>query len=207
MFRWGVRQFISHLPSFECVGEAEDGLSALTKVKEAAPDLVLLDIDMPGFDGLHFLRQLNQTGLQPKVIILSQTVNVDLCEQLRGFGVQGYVLKSEGIDEIGRALESLNHGNTYYSPGIAQYLWTHLNTTPSDRGPTRINEPRAAISQRELQVAKLIGQGLTNKLIAERLGCSANTIKSHRSNLMRKIGAKNSIEVAQIVIGFNKDST
>lgn len=195
MFRWGVRQFVASLSDFELAGEAGDGRAALEFVAKTRVDIVLLDIDMPGLDGPGFLLELGKHhAVKPKVVILSQSSSDALCRKLHDGGIDGYILKTEGIGEIANALAALGQGETYFSPGIARRLWTLLRD-----GPTQSDEPSVTtvVSDREQAVARLVSQGLSNKDIAKQLGCAASTIKTHRANLMRKIGAKNSADVAR----------
>jgi DNA-binding NarL/FixJ family response regulator len=188
MFRWGVRQFLQNNPAVKVVGDVTDGASALEFVRQHSVDIVFLDIEMPTVSGLDFLSALNKSGKSTlKVIVLSQSANEHLYKQLKSKIIHGYILKSEFIGEITHAIEAVCRGESYFSPGIARNLWDLLDVSDEDQG----------VSSRELEVAKLISEGHSTMAIADALGCAASTVKTHRSNLMRKIGAKNSAEVAR----------
>ncbi len=200
MFRWGVRHFLEGLTDYQLVGEASDGNEALSLLRTTDPDILFLDLEMPGLDGPGFLRHLQQEFMTrtPKVIVLSQSSSAALCYELKQAGISGYVLKSEGIDEITKALEATRKGEFYVSPRVAIRLWEFIARNVESALPQQTIEPEnKSISAREMQVAQLIGRGLSNKLIAEELGCAVNTVKTHRANLMHKIGAKNAVDVAR----------
>lgn len=199
IFRWGVRQFIADLPDYAVVGEASNGLDALNKVKDLRPQVIILDLEMPGLSGVELLTEIKREALiQPQVLIISQSSSVDLCHKLHQLGINGYILKTDGVDEIGKALEHVAKGGTYFSPHIAQKLWGFVQE-PSAASPAAVvsDKPAHDLSQREMQVAQLVTQGLSNRQIAEQIGCSASTVKSHRANLMRKIGAKSLDDVSR----------
>lgn len=208
MFRWGVRQFIACLPEFEVVGESSDGLDALEKICELKPDIILLDMEMPGLNGLELLSELKQRVKHPlKIIVLSQSSSVSLCQQLHQAGINGYLLKTEGIDEISKALSTVLKGESYFSPGMGQRLWNYMQDAApvvASMETSSADKQAYGLSLRELQVAHLVSQGLSNKQIAEQLGCSASTVKSHRANLMRKIGARSTLEVARWTANLSK---
>lgn len=200
MFRWGVRQFFGDLTDYQLVGEASDGNEAIELVQSASPDMILLDLEMPHLDGIQFLQAIKRESptKSPKVIILSQSSSSNVFEQLKQLGIDGYVLKTEGIDEIGKALEAASRSELYISPRVAAHLWDYA-TSQVTRPPTEkeAKEEPSGLSMREMQVARLIGKGLSNKEIAAELGCAVNTIRTHRSNLMQKIDAKNAVEIAR----------
>lgn len=196
MFRWGVRQFLMGLSEFTYAGEASDGREGQAFLSTQAVDIVLLDLDMPNLGGVEFLNEIRRDRkdyVPPQCIILSQSYSDDICLKLRSSGIAGYVLKTEGIEEIGKALTAVAAGDSYFSPGIAKRLWTAL---PDNHHPTPASS-KGQLSSREFDVARLVSRGMSNKTIAERLGCAANTVKTHRANLMRKVGAKNALDLAR----------
>lgn len=188
MFRWGVAQYIERLPDYELVGEVANGKEALAFLADNTVDLILLDLEMPELDGAGFLTELNKrVAVKPKIIVVSQTTSTMVCKKLQNTGIDGYILKTEGIAEIGKALAALESAEKYFSPLIAQRLWGWMQELDA------VEE----VSEREYEVAKYIGQGHSTKAIAETLGLTLSTIKTHRSNLMKKIGAKTPVEVAK----------
>jgi DNA-binding NarL/FixJ family response regulator len=188
MFRWGLGRFVASLQGFELACEAACGVASLQCMQQSRIDIVLLDLDMPGVDGVSLLTQIKaQVVNKPRIIILTQVWNDVVCRKLQALGIDGYVLKSESITEIGRALAAMESEAPYFSPGVARRIWDLLSEADAP-------EPHP-LTAREMKVAQLIGQGLSNREIAERLDCAANTVKTHRANLMRKIGVRNLVEL------------
>jgi DNA-binding NarL/FixJ family response regulator len=188
MFRWGLGRFIANLQGFELACEAACGVASLQCLQQCKIDIVLLDLDMPGVDGVSLLAQIKALEVKkPRIIILTQAWDDLIGRKLQALGIDGYVLKSENITEISRALAAMESEAPYFSPGVARRIWDLLSETdPPESHP---------LTAREMKVAQLIGQGLSNREIAERLDCAANTVKTHRANLMRKIGVRNLVEL------------
>jgi DNA-binding NarL/FixJ family response regulator len=157
-------------------------------MQQSRIDIVLLDLDMLGVDGVSLLTQIKALDVnKPRIIILAQVWNDVVCRKLQALGIDGYVLKTESITEIGRALAAMDSEAPYFSPGVARRIWDLLSETdPPESHP---------LTAREMKVAQLISQGLSNREIAERLDCAANTVKTHRANLMRKVGVRNLVEL------------
>ncbi len=197
MFRWGIRQYLSNLTDFNLVGEASDGNSAKEFLEKNLVDLVLLDMEMPVLDGIGFLGALELlTITKPKIIVLSQMSDSAMYKKLQTLGVNGFIRKTEGVAELANAFSAVLNGESYFSPGVAKRLWDSMNQPSipeTDSRPSLLE----ILSDREFEVAKLMSQGLSTKKIAEALGCAPSTVKTHRSNLMRKMQARNSAEVAR----------
>jgi DNA-binding NarL/FixJ family response regulator len=199
IFRKGIRQLLEAAYSDVCLDEAENGREALERIQAQVPDLVLLDIEMPELDGPSFLSAVYQELSTLKVLVLSQSVEPSRIKELIRLGVCDQVLKSEPIEEVFRAIEGARKGEPYFSPGVAKHFYSLLREqgfVGQERLSPQGELVQRTLSQRETEVARLVTQGKTNREIAQVLGCSDHTVKSHKSNLMRKIGAKNAFEVS-----------
>ena len=179
--RKGLWSCLSTKTNFKIVGEACDGAEALQKVKELAPDIVLMDIDMPKKNGLEVTQALRKEAPDVKVLILSMQSTRDTVLRIIKAGARGYVLKDAPTDELARAIESVNAGQAFFSPSVAQIA---LNQCLDDADDTK---PLAKLSERESEVVALIAEGKSNKEIAMHLGIGVRTIETHRERIMRKL--------------------
>ena len=179
--RKGLWSCLSAKTNFKVVGAASDGVDAIQKVKELAPDVVLMDIDMPQKDGLEVTNVLRKESPNVKVLILSMQSNRDTVLRIIKAGARGYVLKDAPTDELVRAIESVNAGEAFFSPSVAQIA---LNQYLTDADDTK---PLAKLSERESEVVALIAEGKSNKEIAMHLGIGVRTIETHRERIMRKL--------------------
>ena len=197
ILREGLKSLLASRPEFEVVGEAEDGLDAISKVRESKPDLVLLDLSMPRLDGLSAIRDIKKVS--PETRILALTIHTDEDYVLEAFneGAHGYCLKDAGRAELLMAIESIFSGKPYFSPGIAdKVLEGYLE------GRQRIKSTSAweTITRREREVLKLIGEGYKNKEIADLLFISVKTVEKHRSNIMKKLDLHNAAALTAYAI-------
>ncbi len=179
--RKGLWSCLSGKTNFKIVGEASDGAAAIQKVKELAPDVVLMDIDMPQKDGLEVTNVLRKESPNVKVLILSMQSNRDTVLRIIKAGARGYVLKDAPTDELARAIETVNAGEAFFSAPVAQIA---LNQYLTDTDATK---PLAKLSERESEVVGLIAEGKSNKEIAMHLGIGVRTIETHRERIMRKL--------------------
>ena len=197
ILREGLKSLLASKPEFEVVGEAEDGLDAISVVRGSKPDLILLDLSMPRLDGLSAMRDIKK--ISPETKILALTVHTDEDYVLEAFneGADGYCLKDAGRAELLRAIESIFSGKPYFSPGIAdKVLEGYLE------GRQRIKSTSAweTITRREREVLKLIGEGYKNKEIADLLFISVKTVEKHRSNIMKKLDLHNAATLTAYAI-------
>jgi two-component system, NarL family, response regulator DegU len=199
LFRQGLKSVIAQVHDFYLMGEAEDGGDALPQLLRNPPDILLLDIEMPNLDGPGLIRLIRDAEVRSKIIILSQACEDDRIKELLELGVDGHILKIDPSEEILKALRSVSNNEKYFSTKIANrfYELLTMTTTPGQTHSSLAQKDSrfSTISEREFQVIRLVAEGFTNKRIAEVLNCSENTIKTHKANIMRKIGAKNSVEI------------
>jgi DNA-binding NarL/FixJ family response regulator len=179
--RKGLASCLARQPNLKIAGEAADGQEAIRKARELAPDLVLMDIDMPQMDGLAATEALRKELPQIKVLILSMCRNTDYAMRILESGARGYVLKEAPLEELLHAIEVVSSGKTFFSPEVARLT---LDQFVRGHGP---NSAASLITQREREVLIAIAEGLTNKEIACRLNVGVRTIETHRERIMRKL--------------------
>lgn len=185
LFREGLAGIIGAQPDMQVVGEANDGLEAMVKARELRPDLVLMDVQMPGVDGLEATRQIKQALPETTIVIL--TVRDDdekLFEALKG-GAQGYLLKDIRSQEMLAMLRSALRGEAALSPALAGRVLAEFRRLSKHGSPTRDED--TSLTEREQQVLLEVSRGATDKEIAEALSISLNTVKSHIRNILAKL--------------------
>ena len=181
MVRKGLQSCLSRQERLKVVGEAADGDEALRKALELAPDVVLMDISMPGRDGLSATEALRKEAPQVRVLVLSVHSNKEYIFRIIQAGAHGYVSKEASPEELLRAIEAVFGGESFFSPEIAQAAHNHLVQNGGKR------ERFAQLTTREREVLILISQGQSNKEIANRLGIGVRTIETHRERIMRRL--------------------
>jgi len=180
--RKGLQTCLAKRANLKVVGEAADGDEALCKARELAPDVVLMDISMPGMNGLAVTEVLRKEAPDMKVLVLSVHSNKDYIFRVIQAGAHGYVSKEAPPDELLRAIESVYSGEPHFSEDIARAA---LNEFVSSGGK---KEPFAQLTSREREVLVLIAEGQSNKEIADKLGIGVRTIETHRERIMRRLG-------------------
>jgi two-component system nitrate/nitrite response regulator NarL len=179
--RKGLLSCLSGRENLKIVGEASNGEEALKLVKEHQPDIVLMDVSMPGMDGQAVTEALRKQSPQTKVLILSMQSSRDPVLRLIKAGARGYILKDAPTEELIHAIEVVDSGEAYFSKPVAQIA---LNQYVSDADETK---PSAKLSEREREVLALIAEGKSNKEIAMDLGIGVRTTETHRERIMRKL--------------------
>lgn len=179
--RRGLQSCLARESRLKIVGEAADGDEALRKTQELAPDVVLMDVNMPRMDGLAVTEVLRKEAPNVKVLVLSMHNNQDFIFRIIQAGAHGYVSKEAPPEELLRAIESVFAGEPFFSPEIAKAA---LNQMVSSGGK---KEPFAQLTTREREVLALIAEGQSNKEIANRLGIGVRTIETHRERIMRRL--------------------
>ena len=194
--RRGLRALLEAVPDFRVAGETGDGLEAVRLVEELRPQVLVLDLMMPGVGGLEVARQVNHRFPTTRVVILSMHANeAYVLEALRN-GASGYVLKDAGGGELVQAVRAVVAGGRYLSPplserAIAAYV---------ERAKSAPLDPVGELTTREREVFGLAAEGQSSADIAARLGISPRTAETHRANLMRKLGLHNQTDLVRFAI-------
>ncbi len=195
ILREGVRALLQLHPDIEVVGEAADGKQALAEVERLDPDLVLMDIAMPGLGGIEATIELKKLGRRAKILILSQYEDREYVRRLLKAGVSGYVLKKSAGSELANAIRAVYRGGLVLDPEVAR-------TAMEEAGPAAPGaaDPYEALTDREKQVLKLVADGRSNKEVADVLGISVKTAMTHREHVMEKLGVHNRTELVRFAI-------
>jgi two-component system NarL family response regulator len=186
LFRRGLQMVLEQEPDLELVGEASDGVEAVQKAQELMPDVVLMDVRMPRRSGIEAAGDIKD--MLPHVKILMLTISdeeADLYEAIKA-GASGYLLKEIPIDEVAEAIRSVWAGQSRISPSMASKLLTEF-AAMSKASSEKPQVPAPRLTDREMEVLKLVAQGLNNRDIAKRLFISENTVKNHIRNILEKL--------------------
>ena len=189
LFRDGVVHSLAAEPDFAIVGQAESGEEALRLARDFLPDVVLLDIGMPGWDGLVTAEKITTACPATKIVML--TVAEDEDKLLAAFkaGARGYVLKGVSARELASVVRAAAQGEVYVSPSLAAgILVAHTRGRPAD--------PLEDLTERELEILKLVGEGLTNREIGDRIHLSEKTVKHYITNILQKLQVRSRVEAA-----------
>ena len=182
-FRRGLGALLASLAEVELVGEAADGESALALAGELAPDVVVMDLDMPGMGGVEATRRIKAAHPSMAVLVLTMLDEDESLFAAMRAGARGYVVKGADTDDVLRALESVARGDAVFGPAVAGRVLSYLTRPLSARDPLLFPE----LSAREREVLELMARGLSNGEIARRLFVSPKTIRNHASNVFTKL--------------------
>jgi two-component system response regulator NreC len=208
--RVGLKNFLQTQEDFEVVAEAGDGEEAVNRAMETHPDVILMDITMPGVDGLEATRRLRV--LCPECLILALTVHDDkqYFMQMLAAGASGYITKQAAGDDLIAAIHTISAGNVFLQPALARWLledYQRLARQYSTSQPSVPTEMEGAnvigldvLSLRERQVLELVAHGLNNQLIGQQLALSPKTIARHRERIMHKLNMHSRTELVKFAI-------
>lgn len=196
ILRAGIRALLQFYTDFEVVGEAADGHEALLQVQVHQPDVVLMDIGMPGMDGLAATKEIATTHPKTRVLILTQHENREYVLPALKAGAVGYVLKRAPDDSLVQAIRIIHAGNTYMDPRVSDVLVDNMQRQASGSPPDLYD----TLTEREREILTLLAQGKTYQEVAEALFISVKTVDFHRANLMRKLGLSNRAELTRFAM-------
>lgn len=194
--REGLRLLLSGDPALRVVGEAPDGLAAVDLVDRLQPDLLIVDVMMPGLNGLDVIRQVVQRSPRTAIIVLSMYADESYVLRALRLGALGYVLKNASSTDLLKAIEAVLGGRTYLSEPLSE----RAITAYVDKARERPADPYESLTPREREVFKLVAEGLTTAAIADRLTISPRTAEVHRMNLMRKLGLSSHTDLVRFAI-------
>jgi DNA-binding NarL/FixJ family response regulator len=194
--RQGLKLLIDAQADMTVVGEAGDGGAAIQRVEELRPDVVVMDISMPGINGLNATRVLRQMHPESRVVALTRYSDDAYLQELLGAGVAGYVLKQSASIELLQAIRAAAAGG--------QYLDSTVTARVTDgflaRDGKKARQARPGVTDRETEVLRLIARGYSNKEIAAQLDLSVKTVEVHKANGMRKLGLRGRIDIVRFAI-------
>ncbi|WP_312720971.1 response regulator transcription factor [Mobilicoccus sp.] len=197
LYRRGLEMVLGTEDDLLIVGEAANGVDAVETVAATRPEVVLMDIRMPGGDGIDACRRIRDLGLGARVIMITTSEDEkDLVAALRA-GAKGYLLKDAPAEQIIDGIRAVCAGESLLSPALTSTLLAEFSALVG--GETR-EDPRPPLTEREREVLGVLGEGLTNKEIAARLFISENTVKNHVHNLLEKLGLHSRTEAALFAV-------
>jgi DNA-binding NarL/FixJ family response regulator len=197
LLRAGLRALLTQDPDLEIVGEADNGRDAIRAIGSLAPDLVLMDLSMPGMNGIEAMLDIKRRNPETRILVLTiHKTDEYIHESLRA-GADGYILKDATHDELRVAIRSVLNGKTYLSPDISDKVIHGYLGTGQTAG---VASTWDTLTHREREVLKLVAEGHPNKYIADYLCLSIKTVEKHRSNLMKKLDLHNASTLTSYAI-------
>jgi DNA-binding NarL/FixJ family response regulator len=192
--REGIRSLLARRKDIEIVGEAADGKRAIEAVTQLDPDVVLMDIAMPVMNGLEATREIHARFPSMRILVLTQHENKEYIMSLLRVGAVGYILKRARSSELVDAIRAVHAEGAYLPPDITH---TVVDAVARSLGG---KEESSTLTEREIQVVRLVAEGMSSREIAERLSISVKTVDTHRANIMEKVGAHNVAELIKYAI-------
>ena len=193
--REGLKLIVNAQPDMEVVGEAGDGVTAVAQAAKLLPDIVLMDISMPGLNGLKATEKLKRCCPDVKVLTLTRHKDDGYLQQLLRDGVSGYVLKQSRPSELLHAIRSVAAGGKYLDPAVAGKVMGNYS-----RGSAWSKPLDGTVSEREAEVLRLIAWGYSNKEIAAQLDISVKTVEAHKANAMKKLNMRGRIDIVRYAV-------
>ncbi|WP_281646773.1 two-component system response regulator NarL [Parendozoicomonas sp. Alg238-R29] len=198
LLRRGLKQLMNDYPDLAVIGEASDGQQGLQKAVELDPDLILLDLNMKGMDGLETLRAIRRQGITTRVVMLTVSDHRDDVAALFKAGADGYLLKDMEPDELIERVRDAVNGQLVVDDRLAGVLASVLRPDREE------DNPLESLTGRELGILHLIADGMSNKLIARELSISEGTVKVHVKHLLKKLGMRSRVEAAVWMVNQQK---
>ena len=196
IMREGLRALLEKQPDFEVAAEADNGLNAVQLAKKLKPDIIIMDIGMPGLNGIEATRQIAAEAPSTKVIALSMHSDKRFVIEMLKAGASAYLLKDSASEELASAIRTVISGKPYLSPNITDVVLKDYLSTVSKTEPNAFT----LLTPREREVLQLIAEGRTTKQIATALFLSVKTVETHRQQIMEKLGLRSIAELTKYAI-------
>lgn len=196
MVREGLKQLLELDNEIKVIGEANDGVQCLQLLERMSPDLLLLDINMPNMNGIEVLKKVKTLPRKQKVLILTLHNEIEYLMKAADIGINGYVLKDSELEVLKTAIFSIQRGENFIQPSLTPLLKEAIEKKKEKAGMST----DVVLTKRELEVLKLLAQGLYNKEIADKLSISEKTVKNHVSRLFKKISVSDRTQAAVYAI-------
>jgi DNA-binding NarL/FixJ family response regulator len=180
LVRQGIAALVNQTPDMRVVGECGDGLKVVEEVLKSKPDVVVLDLTLPGLNGLDVCRQLTRKAKGIAVLVVTMHVEEEFIVRSLESGASGYLIKEAAADQLAEAVRTVARGDLYLGPGVPRAVLSRLTAGPDA-------DPYNRLTVREREVLQLIAEGKTNRRVAEILDLSVKTVDTHRAHLMRKL--------------------
>jgi two-component system response regulator NreC len=194
--RKGLRDLLEEEPGIRVVGEAEDGTKALAEIQRLKPDIAIIDMMMPGHNGLEVIRQAKIFFPGMNIIVLSMNSNDAYVLEALKRGASGYILKETGPSELIKSVKVVLSGEIFLSAQLPEYLLYEYNQISDNH----LSDPYESLTNREREIFQLAAEGLTSSEIAERLCISHRTVELHRSNFMEKLSLRHQTDLVRYAI-------
>lgn len=196
ILREGLKSLLSTDSELEVIGEASDGQEAISMTEKLKPDVILMDIAMPGINGLEATKKIVQMHPSTKILVLTQYDSQEYLFNVLQAGAQGYVLKRSASTELFTAIKTVHQGLAYLSPAMTKTLIRERIGSE----PVAVEKTKELLTPREQEVLKLIAEGKTNQEIADELFISLKTVQTHRAHIMEKLDMHDRIELVKYAI-------
>lgn len=197
MIREGLKQLLELEQNFNVIGFADNGRKAIDKINELHPDILLLDVNMPVLGGIETLAEIRKNNINVNVIMLTIHNEREYLIKAVELGCDGYILKESDSDELKNAIYNVYEGKRYIQPNMTPMLNSYLASKAED------DKKLVGLTKREIQVLKLVAEGMFNRDIAERLEISERTVKNHIANIFKKIQVSDRTQAAVFAIKNN----
>jgi len=197
LFRQGIRTLLAAEPDIEIAGEASNASEAITFAQELRPDIVLMDVGMPGLSSFEATRQIRKQRPETRVIFLSMYDDEDYLSESVEIGASGYILKESPADQLVSAIREVHRGGNYLTPRLLARLVDDFRV----QNRTSLRQPRfGTLTKREREIMKLLAEGRSVKEVATEFNLSVKTVEAHKFNLMRKLDIHNKAQLVQYAI-------
>ncbi|MFN6944707.1 MAG: response regulator [Cytophagaceae bacterium] len=196
LVRDGIKSLLTKVPDFVITGEADNGEELMQLLKKAKPDVVLLDISMPKLNGLEAIPLIKSSYPNIRIILLTMHADPDYIIKAIQAGTHGYLLKNVEPEELELAVKTVSRGEKYFNATISNIMIDNISRLEE-------NKNDSVLSPRELEVLSLVANGLSTKMIADKLTISIRTVETHRLNIMKKLNVNNTAELVRKAIEKN----